>query len=177
MTTKVLKKDSIDLDEALYHLLHGEGLRKLARRYGVAHTYMGSLLQAKYGKEITNPSVTSLARSLISDYQGCTKSYQYALSVVKTGSKTEKFWSNRAVSAATKWITLDEPDLLNVIAVYQEPDDSYETWGYLRWYYLYYTLNHLVVDLGSLYYSEVGKAIAQDILENWRFTDGVTQAS
>ena len=151
---KRYKRDSIDLDEALSLLLHGKGLRALGRRYGISHTYMQSLLQEKFGVDITNQDITSLAKSLVSDYQGNRVAYEFALSVVKSGHKGEKFRSSRALNAATRWITLDEPSLLDTIACYHNTTE--EDSVALRWYFVYFWINQVVVDLGNVYAYQVG---------------------
>lgn len=166
-----LKKYQINMEEALSQLLHGDGLRKLAHRYGCSHTYISQLLQERFGKSITSPYVTSLARSLISDYRGSAEAYQYALSVVNTGSEGEKFKSKSALDAATKWITLDEPELLNCIASYNDDpleylEDASRVWQFLRWYYLNFSLNLIVAELGSLYYRELGEKLVLGLLSH-----------
>ena len=175
-----LKRDRINLDEALSALLHGSGLRQLARRYGCSHTYISQLLQEKYGRNITNPCVTSLARSLISDYRGCAEAYQYALKVVNTGHVGEKFRSNSALNAATRWLTLDEPELLNLIAhTHDNPidylDESEYVWGFLRWYYFYFSINQILADVGTVYYRTLGASLASELVSE--VSDGNTKAS
>jgi hypothetical protein len=112
---------------------------------------MCTLLQQHYGKDITNPDVTSLARSLIADNRGNKATYEYALSVAKTGSRGERFRSTSALDAATCYLTLDEPDMINYFAYTIDADlETLPVWGFLRWFYLYHILNYLVVSLEQL---------------------------
>lgn len=178
---KGLKKDNINLDEVVYYLLHGWGLRKLGRKYGVCHTYMCALLQRKYGKGITNPEVTSLARSLIGDYKGDASAYEYALSVVGDGERGDsRFKSNSALQAASKWLVLPKPELMDTIARYHDREMEYlrgegEYPLGMNWQLTYLMLNYIVVILGGCYYSNIGRLVASEAIERG-IEDGIPQA-
>jgi len=155
------KRDQVDLDEALTLLLQNVSLRKLGRRYGVSHVYMSQLLRNKYGDHITDPNVTSLARSIISDYQGVEAAYNYALTILKEGTKETKYLSNKVLNERTKWVTVNDNRLWEVIGA---TCDSEEVMVPPR-FYIYLTISSVITKvLCDAYYKCIATQVTLDVL-------------
>lgn len=93
------RRCNFDTDLAVDMLLEGKSLRELGRYFRVGHMTVATHLRRQYGRFVTNDTVTSCFRSLVSDYLH----YKYSASTYRQDTyKKVHQWAKQAMLAHVK---------------------------------------------------------------------------
>ena len=132
VTMQVIKLTPDDQLKVYYTMwLRGYSLRRLAKLMGVRHGTVHSRFRKVFGKDATNLKAMSLVRSLLEDYPDDEKLMQWSIQrIVKGELETVQHRSKHSMSMLSQYQTLNESELMDTIAVYEEPET--EAWDFLR---------------------------------------------
>lgn len=139
--------DRATLDKYYLRWLKGEPLRAIARSEGIRHQKIDYWFRKVYGKQSTNLVANSLVRSMLKDYPNSPEVLLWVTGWANKGLKeTDYHRSNHSISQLTQFQTMEDPLLMDIIAVGSEPENQ-DSFGFLRLPLFILMTNKLASDL------------------------------
>ena len=120
----ITKNEALDL---YIQWLKGASLRELAPSANVSHPILRKYFRAYFGSSATDPTATSMARSLLADYPDDPEMVTYALELALGTKEVTKHRSNHNMSQLSKFQVVREPELMDYLVSQEGVNDPWET--------------------------------------------------
>lgn len=149
-STQTKRPNDLGLLALYVRWLKGESLRDVARTVGVRHGTLHQWFGKAFGKKATSLKAMSLVRSVLEDYPRDEELLVWVMEVLaKNELETIQHRSNHSLCMLSKYQTLNESELLDLIATYEDVTETEPAWEFLRLYLYRASLNVIATVLWS----------------------------